>query len=121
MEEQNRQILVLRNALHSYIGDRELQVHVDTVIRHYFDLFNMKAIAARADVFYVMFGLWKTPVERYFFWIGGSRPSELLKVIVERTKKLIDIYMYIDTHDLELRSPLYILFIISKAKFTVVL
>lgn len=82
MEEQDRQLSDLRNALHSAeTGDVELRIFVDGGLRHYFDLFTMKAIAAKTDVFYLMSGMWKTSAERFFFWIGGFRPSELLKVI----------------------------------------
>lgn len=80
MEEQNRQISDLKNALHSDMEDMELQIFVDGGMRHYFELFAMKVTAARADVFYIMSGMWKTSAERFFLWIGGFRPSELLKV-----------------------------------------
>lgn len=33
------------------------------------------------DVFYVMFGMWKTSAKKLFLWIGGFLPSELLKVM----------------------------------------
>ncbi|KAL8472019.1 hypothetical protein ACS0TY_029305 [Phlomoides rotata] len=83
VEEQNRQISDLKNALQSHdIGDEELSIFVDGGMRHYFDLFAMKATAARTDVFYIMSGMWKTSAERFFLWIGGFRPSELLKQIL---------------------------------------
>lgn len=82
LEEQSRQICELRNALQAHIGDIELRILVDAGMSHYFELFRMKTTAAKADVFYVMSGMWKTPAERFFFWIGGFRPSELLKVIL---------------------------------------
>ncbi|KAL0285849.1 UNVERIFIED_CONTAM: Transcription factor TGA1 [Sesamum angustifolium] len=88
VDEQNRQISDLRNALHSDIGDMELRIFVESGIRHYLDLFTMKATAARADVFYIMSGLWKTPAERFFLWIGGFRPSELLKVLLPHLEPL---------------------------------
>ncbi|KAH6760199.1 bZIP transcription factor family protein [Perilla frutescens var. frutescens] len=81
VEKQNRQISDLKNALVSDIGDMELRIFVDGGMRHYFDLFAMKATAARADVFFIMSGMWKTSAERFFLWIGGFRPSELLKVL----------------------------------------
>ncbi|KAL6558884.1 guanine nucleotide-binding protein, alpha-1 subunit tga1 [Orobanche minor] len=81
VEELNRQISVLGNALRCDNGDMELCLLIDCGIRHYFDLSVMKATAAKADVFYVMSGLWTTPAERFFSWIGGFRPSEILKVI----------------------------------------
>ena len=80
MEEQNRQICDLKNALNAHIGDTELQMLVTDGLSHYFQLFRIKATATKADVFYVMYGMWKTSAERFFLWIGGFRPSELLKV-----------------------------------------
>ncbi|XP_011097616.1 TGACG-sequence-specific DNA-binding protein TGA-1A isoform X3 [Sesamum indicum] len=88
VEEQNRQISDLKNALHSDIGDVELRLFVESGMRHYFDLFTMKATAARSDVFYLMSGMWKTAAERFFFWIGGFRPSELLKVLLPHLEPL---------------------------------
>lgn len=81
VEEQNRQISELRTALNAHISDIELRILVDSGMSHYFELFRLKTAAAKADVFYVMSGMWKTAAERFFFWIGGFRPSELLKVI----------------------------------------
>ncbi|XP_073279812.1 transcription factor TGA4 isoform X2 [Primulina huaijiensis] len=82
VEEQNIQISDLRNALQSNVGDMELSILIERVLKHYADLFAMKATAARIDVFYLMSGMWKTSAERFFLWIGGFRPSELLKVLL---------------------------------------
>ncbi|GFQ06884.1 transcription factor tga1 [Phtheirospermum japonicum] len=90
VEEQNRQISDLENALQSNIGDMELRLLVDGGMRHYFDLFVMKSAAAKADIFYVMSGMWKTPAERFFFWIGGFRPSEILKVLLPHLEPLTE-------------------------------
>ncbi|KAK6150463.1 hypothetical protein DH2020_015395 [Rehmannia glutinosa] len=90
VEEQNRQISDLRNALQSDIGDEELRIFVDGGMRHYMDLFAMKATAAKADAFYVMSGMWKTSAERFFLWIGGFRPSELLKVLFPHLEPLLE-------------------------------
>ncbi|KAI4345201.1 hypothetical protein L6164_012344 [Bauhinia variegata] len=90
VEEQNRQILEMRTALSSHIGDIELRILVDGIMSHYFELFRMKSTAAKADVFYVMSGLWKTTAERFFLWIGGFRPSELLKVLVPLIEPLTE-------------------------------
>ncbi|XP_015890910.1 transcription factor TGA4 [Ziziphus jujuba] len=97
VEEQNRQTCELRNALNAHITDVELRMLVDNGMSHYFDLFRMKATAAKADVFYMMSGMWKTSAERFFLWIGGFRPSELLKVLVPQLdpltdKQLTDVY-----------------------------
>ncbi|KAI9125054.1 hypothetical protein K1719_003670 [Acacia pycnantha] len=45
---------------------------------------------AKVDVFYVLFGMWKTTTERFFLWIGGFRPSELLKVLVPLIEPLTE-------------------------------
>ncbi len=81
LEEQHKQNRDLRNALNAHISDVELRMLVDTGLDHYTKFFRMKASAAKADVFYVMFGMWKTSAERFFLWIGGFRSSELLKVM----------------------------------------
>lgn len=80
VEEQNRQIRELRAAQQSHVSEIELRMLVDSGMNHYYDLFRIKAIAAKSDVFYLMSGLWRTASERFFLWIGGFRPSELLKV-----------------------------------------
>jgi transcription factor TGA len=82
VDEQQKQNCDLRNALNAHISDVELRMLVDTGLGHYTKFFRMKAAAAKADVFYVMSGMWKTSAERFFSWIGGFRPSELLKVLV---------------------------------------
>lgn len=90
VEEQNRLICELRTALHAHISDVELRMLVDSGMTHYFELFRMKATAAKADVFYVMSGMWKTSAERFFLWIGGFRPSELLKVLYDPIQLLME-------------------------------
>ncbi|KAJ0040348.1 hypothetical protein Pint_26721 [Pistacia integerrima] len=50
VQEQNRQIHELRSALEGGMS-------------HYFELFRMKYAAAKADSFYVMFGMWKIAAE----------------------------------------------------------
>lgn len=85
VEEQNRQISELRTVLYGQVSDMDLGLLVDNAMKHYFQLFQMKAAAAKIDVFYIMSGMWKTPAERFFMWMGGGfRPSELLKVIEEK-------------------------------------
>lgn len=81
VEEQQRQITELRKALQVHTTDIELQILVESSLNHYHNLFCMKANAAKADVFYLMSGIWRTSAERFFHWIGGFRPSELLNVL----------------------------------------
>uniref|UniRef100_A0A1D1ZIG2 Transcription factor TGA1 n=1 Tax=Anthurium amnicola TaxID=1678845 RepID=A0A1D1ZIG2_9ARAE len=81
VEEQNRQICELRAALQAHVSDIELRILVESSMNHYNELFQMKSVAAKADIFYLMSGMWKTSAERFFLWIGGFRPSEVLKVL----------------------------------------
>ncbi|XVE52313.1 hypothetical protein DITRI_Ditri02bG0113200 [Diplodiscus trichospermus] len=64
LEEQNRQINELRTAVNSHASDAELRMIVD--------------------------GMWKTPAERCFLWLGGFRSSELLKLLVNQLEPLTD-------------------------------
>ena len=80
VEEQQRQVTELRKALQVHVTDMELQILVESSLNHYHNLFCMKANVAKADVFYLMSGVWRSSAERFFLWIGGFRPSELLNV-----------------------------------------
>ncbi|KAK4404762.1 TGACG-sequence-specific DNA-binding protein TGA-2.1 [Sesamum angolense] len=90
LEEQNRQINELRTAVNSHASDTELRAIVDNVMAHFNDIFRLKGNAAKADVFHILSGMWKTPAERCFMWIGGFRPSELLKLLVNQLEPLTE-------------------------------
>lgn len=84
LEEQNRRVNELRGAVNSHAGDAELRIIVDGVLAHYDEIFRIKGDAAKADVFHILSGMWKTPAERCFLWLGGFRSSEILKVSFNR-------------------------------------
>lgn len=88
IDEQERKITELRNVLQTPIGDVELRLKVESVLSHYCDLFRMKRDAARADAFYLVSGMWRTSVERFFLWIGGFKPSELINVVMPQLQPL---------------------------------
>ncbi|PHU20265.1 Transcription factor TGA7 [Capsicum chinense] len=90
VEEQQKKNAELRSILQSPVSDMELQLLVENVLSHYFNLFRMKADAAKADVFYLMSGMWRTSVERFFLWIGGFKPSELINVVMPQLEPLTD-------------------------------
>ncbi|GAB4861020.1 hypothetical protein Ancab_036182 [Ancistrocladus abbreviatus] len=90
LEEQHRHNCELRNALQANISDVELRILVDGYLGHYYNLFRMKADATKADVFYLLSGAWRTSIERFFLWIGGFRPSELLNVVMPQLEPLTD-------------------------------
>ncbi|KAJ1432570.1 hypothetical protein SESBI_06535 [Sesbania bispinosa] len=90
LEEQNRQINELRAAVNSHASDTELRMIIDGVLAHYDEIFRLKGIAAKADVFHLLSGMWKTPAERCFLWLGGFRSSELLKLLVNQLEPLTE-------------------------------
>lgn len=90
LEEQNRQINELRAAVSSHASDSELQTVVGNVTAHFDEVFKLKGTAAKADVFHVLSGMWKTPAERCFMWIGGFRSSELLKLLMNQLEPLTE-------------------------------
>ncbi|KAL9331489.1 hypothetical protein ACSQ67_001099 [Phaseolus vulgaris] len=90
LEEHNRQTNELRAAINSHAGDIELRTIVDNFMAQFDDIFRLKGIAAKADVFHILSGMWKTPAERCFMWIGGFRSSELLKLLVSHLEPLTE-------------------------------
>ena len=85
VEEQNRQISELRSALANPVTENDLKMLVENGLAHYDELFRIKGIAVKADVFHIISGMWRTHAERCFMWMGGFRPSELLKVSLSLT------------------------------------
>ena len=82
VEEQNRQISELRSALANPVTENDLKMLVENGLAHYDELFRIKGIAVKADVFHIISGMWRTHAERCFMWMGGFRPSEILKVSI---------------------------------------
>jgi transcription factor TGA len=80
LEEHGKQVDDLRAAVSAHAGDSELQAIIDAIVARCGEIFRLKGAAAKADAFQVLSGTWTTPVERCFLWLGGIRPSELLKV-----------------------------------------
>ncbi|KAK4748965.1 hypothetical protein SAY87_015551 [Trapa incisa] len=90
LEDQNKKTSELRSAMNAHASDTELRIIVDGVITQYDDIFRLKNNAAKNDVFHLLSGMWKTPAERCFLWLGGFRPSELLKLLVNQMEPLTE-------------------------------
>ncbi|WZZ29470.1 hypothetical protein YC2023_012871 [Brassica napus] len=90
LEEKNRQMNELRSALNAHAGDAELLIILDGVMTHYEELFRIKSNAAKNDVFHLLSGMWKTPAERCFLWLGGFRSSELLKLLANQLEPVTE-------------------------------
>ncbi|XP_039817646.1 transcription factor TGA2.3-like isoform X3 [Panicum virgatum] len=90
VEDQEKQAAELLAALQPGAPEFQLRFLVDAALAHYGALFEARARAARADAFFVLSGVWRAPAERFFLWIGGFRPSELLKVLAPRLDPLAE-------------------------------
>ncbi|XP_073152666.1 transcription factor TGA9-like [Henckelia pumila] len=80
----------LRAAVQSHLSDADLRVIVDGYIAHYDEIFQLKGIAAKSDVFHLITGTWATPVERCYLWMGGFRPSDLIKMLIPQLDPLTE-------------------------------
>ncbi|GAU27239.1 hypothetical protein TSUD_273940 [Trifolium subterraneum] len=69
LEEDQRHLAELRAGLHATLPDNELKVIVDGYLYHYDELFRLKGVAVKSDVFHLIKGIWASPAERPFIWI----------------------------------------------------
>ncbi|KAL5545506.1 hypothetical protein UlMin_005193 [Ulmus minor] len=81
IEEHHRLMMELRAAVQEHLPDNELRIFVDNCLAHFDQVMQLKSMIAKSDVFHLVSGMWKSPAERCFMWMGGFRPSELIKVI----------------------------------------
>ncbi|KAH6815064.1 bZIP transcription factor family protein [Perilla frutescens var. frutescens] len=90
LDEHQRLINDLRSAVNSHVGDTEMRLLVEGVMSHYDEIFRLKSIGAKSDVFHMLSGMWKTPAERCFMWLGGFRCSEVLKILGNQIEPLTE-------------------------------
>ncbi|XP_050226493.1 bZIP transcription factor TGA10 [Mercurialis annua] len=90
VEEHHRLTCELRAAVQEHLPENELRLFVDNCLAHYDEVMNLKTMVAKTDVFHLVSGMWKTPAERCFMWMGGFRPSELIKVILNQIEPLTE-------------------------------
>ncbi|CAM0913931.1 unnamed protein product [Alopecurus aequalis] len=90
LDDHQRHINNLRVAVMANMSDDELRILVESVMLHYDDLFRLKSFATKSDVFHVLSGMWMSPAERFFMWLGGFRSSEILKVLASQLEPLSD-------------------------------
>ncbi|XP_052178484.1 transcription factor TGA9-like isoform X2 [Diospyros lotus] len=90
LEDDHRHISELRTGLQAHLPDGDLRRVVDGYIAHYDEIFQLKGAAARSDVFHLITGMWTTPAERCFLWMGGFKPSELIKMLINQLDPLTE-------------------------------
>lgn len=88
LDNGHKRMSELRGALQRQLLDSDLRVIVDEWHTHYDEIFPLKSVVAKSDVFHLITGVWTNPAERFFLWMGGFRPSEMLKVFYKIPKKL---------------------------------
>uniref|UniRef100_A0A0D9XF37 DOG1 domain-containing protein n=1 Tax=Leersia perrieri TaxID=77586 RepID=A0A0D9XF37_9ORYZ len=79
-EEHYRLMYELRSAIQQQLGDGELQMYVDSCVAHHAEVAAIKEGVIKGDVFHLISGVWRSPAERCFLWMGGFRPSEAIKM-----------------------------------------
>ncbi|ONH95468.1 hypothetical protein PRUPE_7G073000 [Prunus persica] len=89
-EEHHRLMCELRAAVQEHLPENELRLFVDNCLAHYDEVMNLKSMVAKTDVFHIVSGMWKTPAERCFMWMGGFRPSEVIKIILNQIEPLTE-------------------------------
>ncbi|XP_039788585.1 transcription factor TGAL9-like isoform X2 [Panicum virgatum] len=97
-EEHGKMMRHLRAALeaeeHAHAAapaaDAQLRQMVDAAAAHHGVLAELKAAVAWADASHLVSGAWASAAERCFLWIGGFRPSELIKVAVRHAEPLTE-------------------------------
>ncbi|PUZ43805.1 hypothetical protein GQ55_8G037000 [Panicum hallii var. hallii] len=90
LDDHGRRMAELHGALHAHLPDSDLRAIVDDALTHHDELFQIKAVAAKSDVFHLITGVWTTPAERCFLWMGGFRPSDLLKTLLPQLDPLTE-------------------------------
>lgn len=90
LEDHHRLMCDLRAAVQEHLPENELRMLVDNCLAHYDAAINLKGVVVRSDVFHLISGMWKTPAERCFMWIGGFRPSEIIKIVLRHTEPLTE-------------------------------
>ncbi|XP_047976309.1 transcription factor TGA9-like isoform X3 [Salvia hispanica] len=90
LDNDHRHMCELRTAFQAHLSDGDLRVIVEGYIAHYDEVFLLKGAAAKSDVFHLITGMWTTPAERCFLWMGGFRPSDLIKMLIPQLGPLTE-------------------------------
>ncbi|XP_041023097.1 bZIP transcription factor TGA10-like isoform X2 [Juglans microcarpa x Juglans regia] len=90
LEEHHRITCELRAAVQEHLPENDLRLFVDNFLAHFDEAMNLKSMVAKTDVFHLVSGMWKTPAERCYLWIGGFKPSELIKIILNQIEPLTE-------------------------------
>ncbi|KAL7092814.1 hypothetical protein ACP275_11G005500 [Erythranthe tilingii] len=90
LEEHHRVMVELRNAVEEELPENELRMFVENCLVHYDQMMRLKNMITKSDVFHIFTGIWKSPAERCFMWMGGFRPSHLIKIIMREIEPMTE-------------------------------
>lgn len=89
-EEHYRVMYELRAALQQQLPEGELQMYVENCLAHHDEVVAIKDAVIKGDVFHLTSGVWRSPAERCFLWLGGFRPSEVIKMVLGHVEPLAE-------------------------------
>ncbi|XP_065023937.1 bZIP transcription factor TGA10-like [Musa acuminata AAA Group] len=90
VEEHHRLMCELRRAVQEQSPETELRMLVDICLAHYDQMMHLKGAVIKSDVFHLISGMWMTPAERCFMWMGGFRPSGLIQMLLRHIEPLTE-------------------------------
>ncbi|OVA10328.1 Basic-leucine zipper domain [Macleaya cordata] len=90
LEEHHRLMCELQAAVQEHLPENELRLFVENCLAHYDEMIGLKSMVVKTDVFHLVSGMWKTPAERCFMWMGGFKPSELIKMLLNQIEPLTE-------------------------------
>ncbi|KAG9134751.1 hypothetical protein Leryth_001062 [Lithospermum erythrorhizon] len=82
LEDHTRLMHELRAAVEEHLPEHDLRGYVDNCLVHFEQFSNLKDLLSKVDVLHLITGTWTTPAERHLMWIGGFRPSYILKQVI---------------------------------------
>ncbi|XP_042016277.1 bZIP transcription factor TGA10-like [Salvia splendens] len=90
LEEHHHLTVDLKGAVNEYRPEDELCVAIGNWLAHCDQMVGLKSKALKNDIFHVFSGMWKAPAERCFMWMGGFRPSMVIKIAVDQMEGLME-------------------------------
>ncbi|XP_071709017.1 TGACG-sequence-specific DNA-binding protein TGA-2.1-like [Rutidosis leptorrhynchoides] len=79
--EHSQRIMQLRRRLIGEFIEADILPIVDNTLSHFYTIFNIKKNASKIHVFTIIYRSWMTHAQRCTMWIGGIRPTKMLKLI----------------------------------------
>jgi len=83
-EEHHHLTCELQAAVQEHLPESELWIYVDKCLVHYDEMFQLKNAIIKSDIFHLISGMWISPAERCIMWIGGFRPSLIIKANLQK-------------------------------------